>query len=93
MISRRDKLLSYPWDLQRYKNHKAKVIATKAAVDVQTPPVYLHIITKHKKLYTEKERLQRIETENMRLLQKLGDIMSTKRIQNFWTQSRPKLIS
>lgn len=90
MISRRDKLLNYPWEQQRYEQHRLKVCSAKPAIDVKTPKKYAHVTVKPKKIQTEKERLKRIEAENVRLLQKLGDIMRMKRLQNFWLQPRPK---
>ncbi|XP_037942813.1 uncharacterized protein LOC119675678 [Teleopsis dalmanni] len=92
MISRRDKLLNYPWEQQRYEQHKRKVHSAKSAVDVRSPPVYLHVLTKPKKMQKEKERLQKIETENVRLLQKLGEIMTSKRVKNFWLEPRPNFL-
>ena len=90
MISRRDKLLNYPWQQQRYEQHKLKVRSAKAAIDVCAPPKYAHVIVKPKKVQSEKEKQQKIENENVRLLQKLGDIMRTKRLHNFWPEPRPK---
>ncbi|XP_055923057.1 uncharacterized protein LOC129953709 [Eupeodes corollae] len=93
MISRREKLLIYPWELQRYEKHRHNVVNAKPAIDVKTPLSYAHVTIKLKKVQAERERLERIEKENVRLLQKLGDIMGTKRLKNFWKQSRPDFLN
>lgn len=49
-----------------------------------------HVLIKLKKLQRERERMQEIEKENQRLLQKLTQIMNTNRLENFWRQPRPK---
>ena len=68
----------------------SKVLSAKAAIDVCSPTQYSHVIIKPKKVQSEKERQMKIEEENERLLQKLGDIMRTKRLKNFWPEPRPK---
>ncbi|XP_055853357.1 uncharacterized protein LOC129917066 [Episyrphus balteatus] len=93
MISRREKLLIHPWELQRYQKHRQNVLNAKAAIDVKTPLSYAHVTVKPKKVQAERERLEKIERENVRLLQKLGDIMGSKRLKNFWNQSRPDFLN
>ncbi|CAD6991619.1 uncharacterized protein LOC105665541 [Ceratitis capitata] len=92
MISRRDKLLNLPWTQQRYEHHRANLRSAKPAIDMRTPPIYSHVILKPKKVQIEKERLQRIEAENVRLLQKLGDIMKEKRMSDLWLAPRPNFL-
>ncbi|XP_054738705.1 uncharacterized protein LOC129244845 [Anastrepha obliqua] len=92
MISRRDKLLNLPWAQQRYEHHRANLHSAKPAIDMRCPPFYPHVILKPKKMQKEKERLQRIEVENVRLLQKLGDIMKTKRMSDLWLAPRPNFL-
>ncbi|XP_037828890.1 uncharacterized protein CFAP97D1 [Lucilia sericata] len=93
MISRRDKLLIHPWEQRRYEHHREKVKSAKAAID-RTPPVfYPHIVQKAKKQQTEKERTLYVENENVRLLQRLADIMRTKRMPDFWREPRPNFLS
>ncbi|XP_017465622.1 PREDICTED: uncharacterized protein LOC108358678 [Rhagoletis zephyria] len=92
MISRRDKLLNLPWTQQRYEHHRANLRSAKPAIDMRTPTIYSHVILKPKKVQIEKERLQRIEVENVRLLQKLGDIMQTKRMSDLWLAPRPDFL-
>ncbi|XP_014103490.1 uncharacterized protein [Bactrocera oleae] len=93
MISRRDKLLNLPWAQQRYEHHRANLRSAKPAIDMRTPPIYSHVILKPKKVQNERERLQRIEVENVRLLQKLGDIMKTKRMSDLWLAPRPNFLN
>lgn len=92
MISRRDKLLIYPWEQRRYENHREKVKSAKAAIDRTPPTYYPHIIQKAKKQQSEKERTLHVENENVRLLQRLADIMRTKRMPDFWREPRPKYV-
>lgn len=90
MISRRDKLLLRPWEQRRFEQHREKVKSAKAAVDRSPPTCYPHIIQKAKKQQSERERISHIENENVRLLQRLANIMSSKRMPDFWTEPRPK---
>lgn len=90
MISRRDKLLQLPWEELRYAQHREKVMSARPAIDTKSPRRHDHVQRKWKKLQNERERQQQIERENLRLLQKLGDIMSTKRMNNLWLEPRPK---
>jgi len=69
-----------------------KVQSATPAIDFRPPSTHPHITVKLKKVQRECERRQQIETENIRLLQKLGAIMNGKRIENFWQQSRPKCV-
>ncbi|XP_055377944.1 uncharacterized protein LOC129609844 [Condylostylus longicornis] len=93
MISRRDKFLVRPWQQQRFDNHRRKVKSARPAIDNKCPTEYPHVTTKWKKIQAETERLQRINKENCRLLQRLGDIMSSKRLENFWQQPRPNFLN
>lgn len=92
MISRRDKLLQQPWEQLRYAQHREKVMSARPAIDTKSPRQHDHVQRKWKKQQNERERQQQIERENLRLLQKLGDIMSSKRMNNLWLQPRPKYI-
>lgn len=92
MISRRDKLLQQPWEQLRYAQHREKVMSARPAIDTHSPRAHEHVQRKWKKQQVERERQQQIERENLRLLQKLGDIMRTKRINNLWLEPRPKWV-
>ncbi|KAL5280888.1 C17orf105 family protein [Megaselia abdita] len=92
MISRKEQLLLLPWEIQRFENHRLKVQHARPAVDIKTPRVHSHIVTKRKKIQTENERLENIKKENVRLLQKLCDIMGTRRLTNIWTYPRPNFL-
>ncbi|EDW15216.1 uncharacterized protein LOC6573689 [Drosophila mojavensis] len=92
MISRRDKLLQLPWEELRYAQHREKVMSARPAIDTKSPRRHDHVQRKWKKLQNERERQQQIERENLRLLQKLGDIMSTKRMNNLWLEPRPNFL-
>lgn len=90
MISRRDKLLKHPWEQLRYEHHREKIRSAKAAIDRSPPTFYPHVVQKAKKQQSEKERIIQVENENVRLLQRLADIMRTKRMPDFWREPRPK---
>lgn len=62
------------------------------AIDFYQPESHPHVTLKLKKVQREQERKCEIERENIRLLQRLGAIMTGKRIENFWNQPRPKYI-
>ncbi|KAH8326749.1 hypothetical protein KR067_013141 [Drosophila pandora] len=93
MISRRDKLLQQPWEQLRYAQHREKVMSARPAIDSHSPRVHEHVQRKWKKQQVERERQEQIERENLRLLQKLGDIMRTKRINNLWLEPRPNFLN
>lgn len=91
MLTKKEKLLVHPWVLQRYRSHRDKVESAGPAIDFRTPPTRPHVTLKRKKRQKELERKKDIEQENVRLLQKLGIIMTrTLRVDNFWKQPRPK---
>lgn len=80
----------HPWRQQRYQHHRQKVDTAKAFIDHAPPIQHVHLLFNSKKWQCEKERLHHIENENIRLLQKLGEIMTTKRLRDFWPEPRPK---
>lgn len=90
MLTKKEKLLIRPWVVQRYKNHRNKVRSAGPAIDFGCPPKRDHVVVKHKKKQKEAERKDEIKKENIRLIQKLGVIMNTLRLDNFWTEPRPK---
>lgn len=92
MISRRDKLLIHPWEQRRYDQHRDKVKSAKSAIDRAPPIHYPHIAQKAKKQQWEMERTLHVEAENVRLLQRLSDIMRSKRMPDFWREPRPKYV-
>lgn len=48
---------------------------------------------KLKKIQKERERTHEIERENQRLLQKLSQIMSVNRLENYWKQPHPNFLN
>ncbi|KAL9888925.1 uncharacterized protein CFAP97D2 [Glossina fuscipes fuscipes] len=92
MISKKDQLLNQPWQQQRYMKHKNKVNAAVALIDHSPPPQYQHVKDKLKKFQTERERISLINAENVRLLQKLTEIMQAKRMPDLWTEPRPNFL-
>ncbi|GAB0091096.1 uncharacterized protein DMENIID0001_059020 [Sergentomyia squamirostris] len=92
MLTKRDKLLVKPFMVERYNQHRRKVKSAGPRIDFSTPPVYPHVVVKMKKIQKETERKASIERENVRLLQKLGAIMSTSRLENFWPVTRPNFL-
>ncbi|KFB43766.1 AGAP001275-PA-like protein [Anopheles sinensis] len=93
MLTKKEKLLIRPWQMQRYINHRIKVVTAMPAIDFHPPPERIHITQKLKKQQKELERKEKIEQENIRLLQRLGAIMSKKRLDNIWTYTRPNFLS
>ncbi|EAT36244.1 AAEL011661-PA [Aedes aegypti] len=93
MLTKKEKLLIRPWQMQRYYNHRIKVETAVPAIDFHPPPARAHITQKLKKLQKERERTEKIERDNIRLLQRLGAIMSKKRLDNIWTHARPNFLS
>ncbi|XP_059607494.1 uncharacterized protein LOC132255461 [Phlebotomus argentipes] len=93
MLTKRDKLLVKPFLVERYNQHRKKVKSAGPRIDFSSPPTYPHVIVKMKKIQKETERKATIERENVRLLQKLGAIMNTSRLENFWNTSRPNFLS
>ncbi|XP_049279678.1 uncharacterized protein LOC125762035 [Anopheles funestus] len=92
MLTKKEKLLIRPWQMQRYINHRIKVVTAMPAIDFHPPPERIHIAQKLKKQQKELERKEKIEQENIRLLQRLGAIMSKKRLDNIWTYTRPNFL-
>lgn len=90
MLTKKEKLLTRPWIVRKFENHRRKVQSAGPAIDFRQPPSQQHVIVKLKKIQREKERLNDIERENRRLLQRLGEIMRTRRLENFWPQPPPR---
>lgn len=93
MLTKKEKLLIYPWQLKRYNQHRHKVKNAEAAIDFNPPCEYPHITMKLKKFQKENERQDKINRDNVRLLQRLGSIMTTKRLKNFWPSPRPSFLN
>ncbi|XP_066249520.1 uncharacterized protein [Euwallacea similis] len=83
MISTRENLLLRPWELRRYQNHRKKIQTATPAIDTKAPALRPHVAVKLKKLQKESERAQRIESENLILLQRLKHIMGTHWVDNY----------
>lgn len=92
MLTKKEKLLDYPWIVQRYRNHRKKVHSATSAIDFRCPSAHVSKFNavQSKKQQKEEERRKAIEKENIRLLQKLGTIMNESRLNNFWRAPRPK---
>lgn len=93
MLTKKEKLLIYPWQLKRFHQHRKKVQSAGPAIDFYPPNEYPHITSKLKKLQKESERQDKVNKDNIRLLQRLGSIMTTKRLQNFWPSPRPSFLN
>lgn len=89
MLTKKEKVLVQPWIDTRFQAHRSKVRGASAAIDVRAPAAQPHVAVKLKKTQRELERQRDIVRENGRLLQRLGQIMNTNRLDNFWRQSRP----
>lgn len=70
-----------------------KVQSAQAAIDFSRPTDHTHVLIKLKKIQKERDRMHEIERENQRLLQKLSQIMSVNRIENYWTQPHPNFLN
>jgi hypothetical protein len=93
MLTKKEKLLIYPWQLKRFHQHRKKVETVGPRIDFYPPTDYPHITAKLKKLQKESERQDKVNKDNIRLLQRLGSIMTTKRLQNFWQSPRPSFLN
>ncbi|XP_031640063.1 uncharacterized protein LOC116352020 [Contarinia nasturtii] len=93
MLTKKEKILIQPFIEQNYKKHRRKVQSAQAAVDVRRPTEHPHVLVKLKKIQKERERMQEIERENQRLLQKLSQIMITNRVENFWKEPHPRFLN
>ncbi|EEB19700.1 conserved hypothetical protein [Pediculus humanus corporis] len=92
MLTRREKLLTRPWQLRRYNYHKKKLVNAVSVIDIGPPAERDHVTIKLKKLQKERERQMKIEDENFILLQHLGSIMSKKRVDNYWEKEPPTFL-
>ncbi|PSN54792.1 hypothetical protein C0J52_01983 [Blattella germanica] len=94
MLTRREKLLIRPWQQRRYNHHRRKVRVQSAlpAIDVGPPAQHGHVCCKLKKQQSEQERTARIERDNCRLLQRMGTIMRTNRLDNHWDSPPPSFL-
>jgi hypothetical protein len=93
MLTKKEKLLIYPYQLKRYYQHRRNVESAGPVIDFYPPSEYSHITTKLKKLQKESERQEKVNKDNVRLLQRLGSIMTTKRLKNFWENPRPSFLN
>jgi hypothetical protein len=105
MLTRRENLLIRPWQQRRYNNHKDKVKfhfifnifaniktqlrAATAVIDSGPPKERGHVTMKLKKMQFEEERIEKIELDNVRLLQRMASIMRTSRLDNKWITEPP----
>lgn len=93
MLTKKEKLLIYPWQQKRFHQHRKKVQSAGPAIDFYPPNDYPHITAKLKKLQKESERQEKVNKDNIRLLQRLGNIMITKRLKNYWDSPRPSFLN
>ncbi|XP_063706322.1 uncharacterized protein LOC134835375 [Culicoides brevitarsis] len=93
MFTKKEKILIRPYWEKRYHQHREKVIKAIPRIDYHPPAEYNHVTLKLKKAQKELERQKQIENENIRLLQRLGSIMTKKRIDNYWKTCRPNFLS
>ncbi|XP_023703100.1 uncharacterized protein LOC111862152 [Cryptotermes secundus] len=92
MLTRREKLLTLPWQQRRYDHHRHKVQSALPAIDVGPPSTRGHVCCKLKKQQNEQERITQIELNNCRLLQRMGTIMKTNRLDNHWVNPPPSFM-
>lgn len=79
--------------MKRFNQHRRKVANAEPAIDFDPPNEYPHITLKLKKFQKENERQEKVNRDNIRLLQRLGAIMTTKRLMNFWKSPRPSFLN
>ncbi|KAG5673737.1 hypothetical protein PVAND_003757 [Polypedilum vanderplanki] len=92
MLTKKEKLLIYPYQIKRYYQHRRNIQNIGPAIDFHQPTEFPHIAIKLKKLQKESERQEKVNKDNIKLLQRLGNIMATKRIKNFWEKPIPKFL-
>lgn len=90
MLTKKEKILIYPFTEKRFQAHRLKVHSAGPVIDYHAPAAQPHVTVKLKKTQRELERQRDIERENSRLLQRLVKIMNTSRMNNFWRECRPK---
>ncbi len=93
MLTKKEKLLIYPYQIKRYYQHRRNVEMAGPVIDFYPPCEYSHITKKLKKVQKEAERQEKVNKDNVRLLQRLGEIMTTKRLKNFWEHPRPSFLN
>ncbi|KAL7021054.1 hypothetical protein ACKWTF_011731 [Chironomus riparius] len=93
MLTKKEKLLIYPYQIKRFYQHRKNVKSAGPAIDFYPPTEFPHITMKLKKLQKESERQEKVNKDNIRLLQRLGSIMTTKRLKNFWDKPRPSFLN
>ena len=93
MLTKKEKLLIYPYQIKRFYQHRKNVKSAGPAIDFYPPTEFPHITMKLKKLQKESERQEKVNQDNIRLLQRLGSIMTTKRLKNFWDKPRPSFLN
>lgn len=67
--------------------------SAQPAIDCARPSDQSHVLIKLKKIQKERERTQEIERENQRLLQRLSQIMSVNRLENYWKNPHPNFLN
>ncbi|XP_043261357.1 uncharacterized protein CFAP97D2-like [Colletes gigas] len=67
------------WKHKAYERHRLKVMKATCAIDVNPPEGRPHVVFNAKGLQLEREKQDRIVSENFILLQKLRRIMHRKR--------------
>lgn len=75
------------------KLNPLQVQSAQPAIDFARPSDHNHVLIKLKKIQKERERTQEIERENQRLLQKLSQIMSVNRLENYWKEPHPNFLN
>ncbi|KAF4532475.1 hypothetical protein B566_EDAN003051 [Ephemera danica] len=70
-------------------NISAQVHSALPAIDASAPAERNHVAHKLKKVQREEERVCRIESDNVRLLQRMAAIMRTSRLDNRWITEPP----
>lgn len=67
---------------QSYNIHRDKLSNVKSTIDNKPPKVHSHLKNKAKKAQVEKERLEEIQRDNYKLLNKMSDIMQKNYLDN-----------
>ncbi|XP_019865092.1 uncharacterized protein LOC109594321 [Aethina tumida] len=93
MISKKEYILTRPWQERKYAYHRRKVQSAVPAIDNKPPAMRPHVSLKLKKQQKEKERTKQIEWENFLLLQRLNYITRTNRVDNYWKTPQPGFLN
>eukprot|EP00002_Diphylleia_rotans_P033859 TRINITY_DN7236_c0_g3_i1.p2 TRINITY_DN7236_c0_g3~~TRINITY_DN7236_c0_g3_i1.p2 ORF type:complete len:199 (+),score=32.60 TRINITY_DN7236_c0_g3_i1:216-812(+) len=72
-----NRVLAAQWDESRFVSHLQRVATARSTIDNRPPAHQGHLSDNRKRQEMERERLQRIHTENRRMVEKMNKIYTT----------------